>query len=93
MTAAQAQQQRASRVAARRLDEARCAWDFVVHGEEGHEEHCVRPAGLVCSREYDPGPAPEDVQLYKDTGLGTLWGLNETEAWQLAGWNVKRRRA
>jgi hypothetical protein len=31
--------------------------------------------------------------MYDGAALGTLWGLNDTAAWQLAGWNITRRRA
>ena len=93
MTREQARAQRAERVAKRRLDEARCAWDFLVHGDlRGvHEDRCVRPGGVSCSRDYDPGPKPEDERLYEGAALGTLWGLNDIAAWQLAGWTITRR--
>jgi hypothetical protein len=100
--------ERASR---RRLDEARCAWEFLVKGEEHHERHgCIRPAGLACSRDYDPGPAPEDEALYAGTGIAALYGgpmeitspytdnhdvrhhVTRSFAWQLAGWNVRKRK-
>jgi len=95
MTRAQAKQQRADRIERRRDAEALCAWDFLVNGDlrGEHAERCVRPAGLLCSRTYDPGPPPEDERLYAGADLGTLWGLNHQAAWQLAGWDVKRRAA
>jgi len=76
----------------RRRDEALCAWDFLTWGDERgtHADICIRPAGLVCSRDYYPGEAP-DPKLYKDTELGTLFGYNTRAAWQLAGWNLKGR--
>ena len=92
MDRAQARKQRAERVARRRDAEALCAWDFLTRGADGHEARCVRPGGVVCSREYDPGPVPEDERLYEGAALGTLWGLNTMAAWQLAGWDVKPRR-
>lgn len=103
MNQAQARQQRAERVAKRRLDEARCAWDFLVNGDlrGRHEEFCIFvvdaaghriPGGVSCSRVYDPGPMPDDERLYEGAALGTLWGLNAIGAWQLAGWDVKPRR-
>jgi len=97
--AAQARAQRAEAVAKRRRDEALCVWDFLTWGDTGKEPHaafCIRPAGLVCSRDYHPGPMPEDEKLYEGTGIGSLFGLNGTErdphAWQLAGWNITRRK-
>jgi hypothetical protein len=95
VTRAEARKQRASSVARRRHAEALCAWDFLtrgdLHGE--HAKRCVRPGGVVCSRLYDPGPAPDDERLYEGAALGTLWGLNDLASWQLAGWNVRRGRA
>jgi hypothetical protein len=84
----------AERVRTQRLNEARCAWEFLVYGDTRgpHADVCVRPGGLVCGRDYDPGPPPEDPKMYQNSALGTLWGMNTTEAWQLAGWNVRRRR-
>jgi hypothetical protein len=95
MTPAQAKQQRADRIERRRDAEALCAWDFLTNGDlrGAHADRCVRPAGLLCSRDYDPGPPPEDERMYDGAALGTLWGLNDTAAWQLAGWNITRRRA
>jgi hypothetical protein len=92
--AARARAAHAERVSRRRLDEARCAWEFLVFGDTrgAHADVCIRPAGVLCSREYDPGPPPEDERLYEHSALGALWGLNDNEAWQLAGWNVKRRK-
>ena len=58
-----------------------------------HAKRCVRPAGVLCSRVYDPGMRPEDERLYEHSALGTLWGLNDIAAWQLAGWDIKRRAA
>jgi hypothetical protein len=55
----------------------------------------------VCSRDYDPGPPPADEKLYEGSALMALWedhpverldGPSDEYAWQLAGWNVKRRR-
>jgi hypothetical protein len=102
--------ERASR---RRLDEARCAWEFLIHGDTRgeHAATCVRPGGAVCSRDYDPGPAPEDEALYAGTGIAALYGgpmetsstytdshdvrhhVTRSFAWQLAGWNVRKRKA
>lgn len=96
MTPTEARAKHAERPSRRRLDEARCAWDFLVHGDENGSHSAVCVFALrgedACSRDYDPGPPPEDERMYRDSALGTLWGLNDTEAWQLAGWNVKRRR-
>lgn len=95
MTRAEARKQRATAAENRRYAEALCAWDYLVHGDTlgEHAKRCVRPGGVVCSRDYDPGPPPEDERLYEGSALGTLWGMNRIAAWQLAGWNVKRRRA
>lgn len=95
MTRTEARAQRADAVARRRDAEALCAWDYLTNGDTRgvHAERCVRPAGVVCSREYDPGPVPEDERLYEGAALGTLWGLNSVAAWQLAGWDITRRRA
>jgi hypothetical protein len=92
VTREQARRQRAEAAASRRSAEALCAWDFLTRGVDGHESRCVRPAGVVCSREYDPGPVPDDERLYERAELGSLWGLNDSAAWQLAGWDVRRRR-
>ena len=94
MTPTQARQQRAADVDRRRHAEALCAWDFLVNGDlRGvHANRCVRPAGVVCSREYDPGPPPRKRRLYEASALGTLWGMNDIAAWQLAGWDITRPR-
>jgi len=95
MTRAEARKQRALAHDRRRDAEALCAWDFLTNGDlrGEHAARCVRPAGVLCSRDYDPGSKPEDERLYEASALGTLWGLNDLGAWQLAGWNVKRRKA
>jgi hypothetical protein len=94
MTRGEARAQRAKAAANRRHAEALCAWDFLtrgdLHGE--HAKRCVRPGGVVCSRSYDPGPVPEKERLYRGAEMGTLWGLNDIAAWQLAGWDVTSRR-
>ena len=86
----QARRQRA--VAAENRDHraALCAWDFLTRPD--HESRCIRPRGVLCSRDYDPGPVPDDERLYEGAALGTLWGLNDFAVWQLAGWNITRRR-
>jgi hypothetical protein len=91
----EAKLRRAADVQKRREAERLCALDFLTWGDtQGtHSKRCLRPAGLVCSRDYDPGPVPEDRKLYEGSPLGALWGLNPTEAWQLAGWNIIRRGA
>jgi hypothetical protein len=80
----------------RRNDERLCALDFLTWGDmQGiHAKRCVyRGTRLpVCSRDYNPGPPPEDEKLYEGSALGVLWGLNDNEAWQLAGWNITRRK-
>lgn len=101
---AEAREQRARRNDRLRNDEALCVLDFLTWADEqgAHVKRCVytvkdngHPDMPVCSREYDPGPPPEDEKLYEGTGIGTLFGLNgdgfDPHAWQLAGWNVTRR--
>lgn len=98
MTPEEARVARASAVERRRNRERLCILDFLTWGDSQgrHADRCVRPAGQVCSRDYNPGPAPEDEAMYEGTPLGSLWGLNGTRqdpyAWQLAGWNVTRRK-
>lgn len=83
---------RANEIERRRNRERLCILDFLTWGDMqgAHSARCVRPAGLVCSRDYNPGPPPEDEAMYEDSALGVLWGLNDREAWQLAGWNIRR---
>ena len=90
MTRDEARRQRAAEITRQRGDAALCAWDFLTR--PGHENRCVKPGGVLCSRDYDPGPKPEDERLYEGSALGALWGMNEIAVWQLAGWNVRRRR-
>jgi len=103
---------RAEALSRRRLDEARCAWEFMIHGDTrgAHADVCVyveaarirnRDGRVIneesarrraCSRDYDPGPPPENEKLYEGSALLTLWE-DTPQSWQLAGWNVKRRNA
>jgi hypothetical protein len=92
-----ARSQRADAVARRRRDESLCAWDFLTWGDTrgAHANICIRPAGLVCSRAYNPGPPPEDIKLYEGSALGALWGLPGSppvldSSWP--GWNLTKRR-
>jgi len=83
---------RADGVERRRLDEARCAWEFVYRGEP-HEDCVFEARGEPrCSRDYDPGPPPTDEKLYEGSALLSLW---EDTPWsyEMAGWNIKRRNA
>jgi hypothetical protein len=95
VTHAEAQAQRAKRIAQRRQDEALCALDFLTWGDEQgiHEKRCVYrgTSTPTCSRDYNPGPMP-DEKMYEGTGIGTLFGLGQTHAWQLAGWNLTQRK-
>jgi hypothetical protein len=96
LTPAEARTARAKAVERRRNDERLCALDFLTWGDtQGvHAKRCIH-AGTstpVCSREYNPGPVPEDEAMYEDADIGALWGLNNRQAWQLAGWNVTRRK-
>lgn len=83
----------AEEAARRRRDQQSCAADFLFRGDPNgtHAGSCVFPPHLPpCSRDYDPGPVPEDVKLYEGSHLGALWGLNTLESWQLAGWTITR---
>ena len=97
MTRAEVQAQNAARQQRRREDEALCALDFLTWGDEqgDHHKRCLRPAGIVCSRDYHPGPPPDDTKLYEGSALGALWGLPGSpsvldSSWP--GWNLKRRK-
>lgn len=103
MTAAEARARRAERVERMTEEQRACALDFLVNGDERgiHAKRCVWPKyGLpACSREYDPGPAPDDIKLYEGTELGALWGLNtstgvaSTLGALRRGWTIKKRSA
>ena len=83
---------RAEAVSRRRLDEARCAWEFVYKGEP-HDDCVFAERGEPrCSRDYDPGPEPQDEKLYEGSALLTLWH-NTPWSYEMAGWNVRRRNA
>lgn len=91
--------QRAARVARLRAEQRLCAGDFLLFGDTvgAHAERCVyaarengHPDLPACSREYDPGPPPEDEKLYEGSAIMALWE-DTNESWQLAGWNVRRR--
>lgn len=96
MTPLEASAQRAKKLAQRRSDERLCALDFLTWGDEQgvHAKRCVYrgTSTPTCSRDYHPGPMPDDERLYEGTGIGTLFGLSTSEAWQLAGWNITRRK-
>lgn len=96
MNAVEAREARAKKALRRREDERLCALDFLTWGDEHgvHAKRCIHAgtATPVCSREYHPGPMPDDEKLYEGTGIGTLFGLGQTQAWQLAGWNITRRK-
>jgi hypothetical protein len=81
-----------------------CAFDFLVNGDERglHVKRCVWPkyGQPACSREYDPGPAPDDVKLYEGSQLGVLWGITPNPENVVAlmqatrrGWTIKPRSA
>lgn len=101
MTPAEARTARAKRLERRREDERLCALDFLTWGDEQgvHAKRCIHKGTTTptCSREYHPGPMPVDEKMYEGTGIGTLFGLNghdrDPHAWQLAGWNITRRKA
>ena len=98
-----ARAQRAERLDRIQGEQRACAFDFLVNGDERgiHAKRCVWPKyGLpACSREYDPGPAPEDIRLYEGSELGALWGISTAEgavatlAALRSGWSIKRRSA
>jgi len=78
------------------VDERACALDFLTWGDEQgiHAKRCVHrgTSTPTCSRDYHPGPMPDNERLYEGTGIGTLFGLGQSHAWQLAGWNITRRK-
>jgi hypothetical protein len=96
--------QRLARNARKREEQRLCAGDFLLFGDTvgQHAKRCVyalpgngptgngHPNLPACSRQYDPGPPPEDEKLYEGTALMALWE-DTNESWQLAGWNVRRR--
>jgi hypothetical protein len=103
MTAAEARAQRFARIDRIRGDQRACAFDFLVNGDDRglHAKRCVY-AGTstpTCDREYDPGPAPDDIRLYEGSELGALWGVSTAEgavatlAALRSGWNIKKRSA
>jgi hypothetical protein len=75
-----------------------CAADFLRRGDTVgvHAKRCVFGAKDPCRREYDPCPVPEatpdDRRMFERTGIGTIYGWNSSQAWQLAGWNITRRK-
>ena len=81
-----------------RQAEANDAFDFRWSPDElTHADKCIfRQRGeAVCSRTYDPFPegrdsAPTDPTLYQGTGIGFLYGEDDTErfAWEFAGWTI-----
>lgn len=97
MTPDEARVARGVRLERLRAEQRACAFDFLVHGDErgSHAKRCVYrgTSTPVHSREYDPGPPPDDIRLYEGTHLGALWGLNTMDAWQTAGWNIRVRRS
>lgn len=88
---ARARAARFEAAARRRLDDARCAWEFVYRGEP-HDDCVFEARGEPrCSRDYDPGPPPENERLYAGSALMALWEDDPRHAWQLAGWNITRK--
>lgn len=81
-----------------RQAEANDAFDFRWGADElTHADKCLfRQRGEpVCARVYDPFPegresAPADPTMYQGTGIGYLYGEDDTErfAWELAGWTL-----
>ena len=96
MTPHEAIAARAARAERIRNDQRLCALDFLTWGDtQGvHAKRCIHKgtATPVCSRDYHPGPMPDNEKLYEGTGIGTLFGLGQAQAWQLAGWNITRRK-
>ena len=100
MTPKDAKFQRIKRALDQRTAQRACAADFLRHGDEVgiHAKRCVFGKADSCRREYDPCPVPEatpDPTEYRGTGIGSVYGMNgdtDPHAWQLAGWNITRRR-
>lgn len=85
----------------RRQAERDDAWDYLIRGDldDRHTKRCLYAleGGEACSRDYNPMPYPDalpDPVTYEGTGIGALYGLRDTERflWQLAGWNIRKRR-
>jgi hypothetical protein len=83
-----------------RQAEANDAFDFRWGEDElAHAEHCIfaQRGEEPCSRTYDPYPegresAPADPTMYQGTGIGYLYGEDDTErfAWEFAGWSLRK---
>lgn len=83
-----------------RQAEANDAFDFRWGTDElDHAATCLfaQRGEAPCSRTYDPYPegrdsAPADPTLYADTGIGYLYGDDESGrfAWEFAGWTLQK---
>lgn len=83
-----------------RQAEANDSFDFRWGGDEvEHAAVClfVQRGEAPCSRTYDPYPegresAPADPTMYQGTGIGYLYGEDDTErfAWEFAGWTLQK---
>lgn len=84
-----------------RQAEANDAFDYRWAGDlDGrHAARCIfgQRGAQACARVYDPFPegresAPIDPTLYAGTGVGFLYGEDDTErfAWELAGWTLQK---
>ena len=78
----------------RRGSQQRDAFHFLTTGLS----RGIPPYGKEWNREYNPWPYPEatpDVDLYKDTGIGAIYGHDGSDRhmWQLAGWTITRAHA
>lgn len=76
-----------------RLRQKFAAWVFKVDGIA--DGPC--PYGNEWNREYTPYPypeaRPEDISFYEGTGIGALYGAQNSDhhLWQTAGWNIVRK--
>jgi hypothetical protein len=84
-----------------RQAEANDAFDYRWGGDyEGrHAARCLfaQRGEPACAQVYDPYPegrdsAPADPTLYQGTGIGYLYGEEDTErfAWEFAGWTIRK---
>lgn len=96
-----ARKRHAHAVAQQRKAEKEDALDFLMGGDfdNRHTDNCIHAVdgGEPCSRNYNPAPYKESTpnpQQYAGTGIGALYGFEGSERfyWELAGWNITKRR-
>lgn len=84
-----------------RQAEANDAFDFRWGGDldDRHSSRCIfaQRGEPTCTQVYDPFPegresAPADPSMYQGTGIGYLYGEDDTErfAWEFAGWTLRK---